>query len=133
MPEIPYLKVIGSKGSDIIGDCGICAIGTLCGKEYEDVVIAADKVSKKWRKGLWLKEIQAIALEFGFTLKRRRKYDLESDVGILAMEVDSKEGREAHVVVLNAGQLIDSDYTLWNPEAYISQFNAKLGMLLEPI
>ena len=130
--SIPYLRIVGSKGSDIVGDCGICAIGTLTGHTYEDVVAVADRISKNWKSGLWLKEIMEIAKELGLTLKRKRKYDLEQDVGILDVMVKDGRKREAHVVVLNAGRIIDSDYSIWDVDAFLAHYKATTKSLLTP-
>lgn len=130
--SIPYLRIVGSKGSDIVGDCGICAIGTLTGRTYEDVVAVASQISKNWKAGLWLREIEDIARELGLTLRRKRKYDLDSDVGILDVEILDRRKREPHVVVLNAGRIIDSDYTIWDAEAYLIHYKAKAKTLLTP-
>lgn len=131
--SIPYLKIVWSKGSDVIGDCGICCLGTLTGHTYEDVVVAATKVSPNWKGGLWLKEMVLIAKDLGMTLRRRRKYDLETDVGILDLEYRDEKGKRVnHVVVLNAGIVIDSDCTIWDAQAYLNHYKAKAKSLLSP-
>lgn len=134
MPEIPYLKIVPSAGSVMQGDCGICAVATLTNNTYEDVVAVAVAAGMNWKHGLYTKEIIALAAEFDVKLRRRRKgrYDMEHDVGIL--EVDIKDLTDAknqpHVVLLNAGIIVDWDATVWSPDAYLTNYQAELGCLL---
>src|SRR5574342_575673 len=126
VPEIPYLKIVPSAGSVMQGDCGICAIATLTNNTYEDVVAIAVAAGMNWKHGLYTKEIMALALEFGVKLKKRRTFDMEHDVGILEVDIpdvtDAKNG--PHVVLLNAGIIIDWDATVWSPDAYLTNYKA---------
>lgn len=89
-------------------DCGIAALAMLCGLPYEDVYVAACHVDKKGaRRGLNLKQLQAIAERCGFRLERRHKYDLDEDGGIL--HVARTDKWYGHYVVLFKGVLVDPD------------------------
>ena len=134
MAEIPYLRTVASKGWTALGDCGIAALGTLLSQTYEDVVAVAVRLEIPWKSGMWGSQMVKIALEFGATLKKRRKYDLEHVTGLVMVNIldfPAKTKRVDHVVVVWRGILIDSDGYVWEPDAFISHYQAKLGELLE--
>ena len=130
--KIPYLRLIGSKGWDTWGDCGICAVGTLCSKPYEDVVAVAERLGYRWKGGLWGTQMVKMAAEFGVTLKKKRKYDIEESTGLLMINtLEPYNGKRIdHVVVLDEGRVLDCDLTVWQADAYIQHYKAKLGELL---
>jgi ABC-type bacteriocin/lantibiotic exporter with double-glycine peptidase domain len=85
-------------------DCGVAALAMLVGQPYEDVFAAATHVQPKVGKvGLYQKELIAIAELLGVTLERKRRPDLDTDVGILNVR-NTKLG---HYVVLHAGVIAD--------------------------
>jgi hypothetical protein len=136
MAEIPYLKVVHSKGNSTVGDCGICAVGSFTSQTYEDVVSRADQLGFKWKKGLWGTQMVALAASFGTTFKKRRKYDIETATGMLMVNICEREpGRKPkridHVVVLDDGRIIDCDGSIWRIDAFLSHYEAKVGELLE--
>lgn len=130
--DLPLIKLVASKGQDTIGDCAICALGTLSGRSYEDIVEIASQLNVNWRKGMYLSEIIRIADKLNITLKRVKKFDLETDTGILDMRAwDARRKKyEEHVVVLYAGRLFDSDLAVWAPDAFIKQYKATFKTLL---
>lgn len=130
--DLPLIKLVASKGQETIGDCAICALGTLSGRSYEDIVEVATQLKIKWRRGMYLTEIIKIADKIDITLRRTKKFDLETDVGILDMIAwDALHNKmQEHVVVLYAGRLFDSDLAVWAPDAFVKQYKAKFKTLL---
>lgn len=113
---LPVMRVVTARG---IGDCGIACLAMMLGKSYEDVFAAAvahthDKIVHK--HGMWVSQIMRVAKEMGVTLHRRKKWDLESSVGILGMT--NRNTEEGHVVVLKEGYIIDVDGTIWAADVY---------------
>lgn len=139
MADLPMIQLVTSKGQDTIGDCGICALATVCGRSYEDVVaMAVQYMGEHWKGGLYLTHILAIAKACGTTLKRRRKYDLEHDTGILNCWVtthipNKKPSTDNHVVVLMEGRIYDSDGRIWVTDAFQQHYAAEFGLLLEVV
>lgn len=136
MPTFPLIRIVPSKSSEIVGDCGICALGTLLHKTYEDIVVIADQFyGASWKNGLWATQIIAIAEQFGVELIKRRKYDLDVDTGILICKVierypNTKPKAQDHAVLLHDGKIFDWDMTVWDPDAFKSHYSAKFGTLL---
>lgn len=129
---VPYFRLVVSPHMSGVADCGICAIGTITGRTYEDVVAVADRVSTNWKRGLWLREMRTIAGELGVTLSPKRRYDLEGDTGVLDLHIPKppRQTPARHVVVLNAGTILDSDATIWDAHAYLDAYRASPKMLL---
>lgn len=87
-------------------DCGVAALATLCGLDYEDVYVAATKIAPRVGKvGLYQKELVAIAQMLGVTLERvrPRAYDLDASTGILNV----RSARLGHYVVIHDGVVAD--------------------------
>lgn len=139
MADIPVIHLTGSKGYSTIGDCCICCIATLADKEYEDVVAAAvPLVGETWKQGMYQKDIIRVAAAVGLKLRRRRKYETDTDCGILNVDIQTTVDAETiapapqeHVVVLMGGFIFDNDYRVWDVDAYIMHYQAELGQLLE--
>lgn len=135
--DLPVIQLVPSKGHDTVGDCGICCIATLSGCSYEDVVaVAVQHVGDAWKNGLYQTQIIAIAAAVGLNLKRRRKYDIDADTGILnctVTEAINDKPPIAHAVVLMEGRIYDSDLRVWAADAFKQHYNAKFGVLLEVI
>lgn len=130
--DLPVIKLVASKGHETVGDCAICALGTLSGRGYEEIVEIASSLKVNWRKGMYLTEIIKVAKKLDIILKRCKKFDLETDVGILDVRAwDARKKKfEEHVVVLYAGRLFDCDLTVWAPDAFVKQYKAKIKTLL---
>lgn len=139
MADFPVVQLVPSTGQATIGDCGICAISTLADRRYEDVVAAAVfLVGETWKNGLHVKSIVAIADMVGLKLRRRRKYDLDADTGILTCDVTEHVPKRRahttkHVVVLMDGRIYDSDLRVWAVDAFREHYRAKFGELLEVV
>lgn len=139
MADLAVIQLVPSKAHDTIGDCGICCLATLSGCSYEDVVaVAVQHVGDAWKNGLYLTQVIAVAHDIGLTLKRRRKYDLDADTGILNVVVterppNRKPSRQEHLVVLMEGKIYDSDLRVWAVDAFKQHYDATFGVLLEII
>ena len=137
MADLAMIQLVPSKGHDMIGDCGICCLATLSGCSYEDVVaIAVQHVGESWKHGLYVTQLIAIGRDLGLNLKRRRKYDLEQDTGILRATIterhlNKKPSRIEHVGVLLEGRIYDSDLRIWAVDAFKQHYAAEFGILLE--
>lgn len=109
-------------------DCCAAALAMLLGISYEEALVATSQIQPGvLERGLYLNELERAAKQFGVKLARRRKYDLESDTGIL--NVLDHKGFD-HVVVLRYGLFFNTDLTVWEPEVYLAAHKAKAGTLL---
>lgn len=106
-------------------DCAIAALSTYLRVDYEEVVIAAERLyPAAWRNGLDGVQIAAVATELGFTGRWLRRYDLSEATGIL----DLRERASRHVVVVLDGWIFELGHnpvTVWEPELYCQFFRAK--------
>ncbi len=110
MSAAPILRVVTCREDS---DCAITALAMFLGETYEDVLRAVTLSNKTHgRHGLWRTEIVRAAKVLGHTLKTKRRYDLESDYGILRLP--------DHAAVLRNGLVIDGDGTIWDADAYLS-------------
>lgn len=96
----PFTTIVPQRGH---GDCGIAALATFLGRSYEDVFEATIGIAPSpHHRGLWMSQIMRVAATFGVTLRRRRKFNIDEDTGIIGIRRD-------HVGVLREGIVIDSD------------------------
>lgn len=122
---LPIVRIITSRREN---DCAICALAMLLGRDYEDVLLAVDKVDKQaGKKGLWSTQIKKAAQLLGQPLKMKRKFDLETAAGILA--VDHPKGL-AHALLLREGLVFDYDGLVWDVEDYLAEKGLTVSHLL---
>ena len=137
MADLAVIKLCPSKGWDTVSDCGICVLATITGKSYEDIVAAAHPiVGDRWKTGLYTKQLIAVAETLGVKFRVRRKYDLETDSGILTTAITNhipgrEPIRENHFVVLIDGRIYDSDLHVWAVDAFKQHYTADFKALLE--
>ena len=125
--DAPILRVVLQRHEM---DCGVACLAMICGVSYENALVAvAQVVPNVCAVGIWSTQMQVAAKHLGFTLKTRRRVDLEADTGILTLS--SKKWPSDHVVVLREGLVIETDGTLWEPDVFIRHYGAKVGTLLE--
>ena len=110
------------------GDCAIAAVSLACGVTYEVALAAALAFEPEvLTEGLSLKNIEKTVQQLGLTTKRRRKFELDEDTGILTIP--------GHAVYLWEGRILEpasSLCNLWlNAQAYLSHYKAKAGVLIE--
>lgn len=111
-------------------DCAISCLSTYTGRDYETVLIAAARAAKV-ENGMWMPQIQRVAAELGvkFVQKRKGRYNLEKDTGIL--DVGNYRREEYHVCILWAGRVIDTDGTVWaDVNWYLAENKYTPGTLL---
>lgn len=139
MADLAVFQICPSKGHAMVGDCGICAIATVSGLSYEDVVVkAVEIVGDSWKRGFYTKHIISLAKACGVLLKRRRKYDIDAAdaSGLLICNITvpadaCRYRRQPHVVFLLDGRIYDWDLRVWAVDAFISHYSATFGVLLE--
>ena len=105
------------------GDCGVVAIAMATGLTYEETLSACLTVTPEvLHAGLESRHIRAILALLGYRTRRRTKFDLDDDTGLLWVE-DTK--KEPHLVYLWAGRVInpstkESVSALWkDPDDYL--------------
>lgn len=97
-------------------DCAVAALSMYLGVTYEDVLRAVTVGDRyQGKQGLWRRTIVRIAARLGHTLRVRRKFDLDSEYGILRLP--------DHAAVLRNGLVIDGDGTIWDADAYLANRN----------
>lgn len=115
-------------------DCGVATLATLLGRSYEDVLLAAAKISPNvLKKGLYSSDLARIAESLDSKLKRHvGQIDLDDKTGIL--EIKLKNGRE-HFVFLVNGLVYDPQEInqLWDAYTYIRHHKASIQGLSEEI
>jgi hypothetical protein len=111
-------------------DCGLASLAMTLGVPYREVCLTATKMNKKFiSEGVWLKELVAIAHEFGVKLTYRPVSDYTEVNGILAVAqgVSAKRGtkrtkrqRESdHCVTVFSSVIFDPSSGLaWEPSSY---------------
>lgn len=124
----PILRLCQSRTEN---DCGIVALVCITGASYEDVLRAVCEVDPKHqgRNGLWVRQLEDAARKLGCPLRRRRKYDLDEDTGLLSLSMETPPD---HIVLLVRGTVYESDGTLWEPDVFLKHRKATPGVLLVP-
>jgi hypothetical protein len=119
------------------GDCGIAALASLLEQPYEDVFVEAAKVEKKCRgrNGIYIGEIQRMAKALGVTLKKKPRFSLEDDEGLLIVKwlkgSRHDEGVQ-HLVAVGHGVIVDpADGTVLPPDEYLAREQAHALTFLE--
>jgi hypothetical protein len=109
-------------------DCCAAALAMLLGVSYEEALVATSHVEPGVLvAGMYLNQVQRAAKFLGVKLRRTRKYDLETDTGILNVMDDDEFD---HVVVLRYGLFFNTDLTVWEPDVYLRTRKARPGTLL---
>lgn len=116
----PFLCVVPQRGST---DCGIACVAMLLGVSYETALIA---FKKEPVRGVKTREIHAAARRLGRRLHWSRKFDLETDTGLLAVRFASTE----HLVVLKEGLIVDTDATIWEQDVYLAAYSGRAMSLM---
>jgi ABC-type bacteriocin/lantibiotic exporter with double-glycine peptidase domain len=123
--ELPIIKAIYQRYGM---DCGVACLAMICGVTYETALVAvARKQPDVCAAGVWSKHLVAGADHLGFTLRKRQRFDLDADTGIL--NVSSPAWRNDHLVVLWEGRIIDTDAGFYMQDVYFSINNAKATAL----
>src|SRR5262249_28520776 len=105
-----------------------------CGVTYEVALAGCMALDRTVvLQGLSTNHIQKVAEGFGAKVKRRRKFDLDTDTGVLI--TDDGPRKEGHAVYLWEGRILERRYTrqqLWlNPAEYFEHYKSVPVLLLE--
>jgi hypothetical protein len=127
--ELPVLRLVLQREAD---DCAIAALATIAGTSYEDALRAVIQIDPKYqgKRGLWIRQLEQAASVLGMPLKRRRKYDLDEDTGLLSIKLRYTDGD--HIALLANGLICETNGCLWEPSVYLSCRHATVGILLVP-
>jgi len=112
----PYLSVIPQRSTN---DCCVVCVAMLLGVTYEAALLA---FGAEPLQGSRTREVRAAGKRLGVTLRWSRKFDLETDTGMLAMRSD--KWHMDHVAVLREGLIIDTDASIWEVDTYLATHDA---------
>jgi hypothetical protein len=124
----PIVRLQKSRGEK---DCAITALAMYLDHSYEDVLAAAAHITHARRphhRGMFTREIRAIAKRLGHTLRLRRAFDIDSDEGIVGFISDTEP--DDHVALVKNG-LVFADGTVWEHELFCAHFGYRPVSLLE--
>lgn len=89
------------------GDCAVAAIEIACGVTYETALAAALSIAPDvLTAGMSWPAIRKSVESLGFKSRMKRKYDLEEDTGILAVQQPNYKDSD-HAVYLWEGRIIE--------------------------
>jgi len=131
MKPLPFVDMQVTRGR---GDCGVCVLAMLLGREYNDVLVAL--VTKDHKRphhdGLMTRQIITGAKKLGVALRLLRTWDMEEAIGLLTVEKLHKKPEDfaQHLVLLKWGLIFDYDGQVWEPETYFVQHDFKPLTLL---
>lgn len=117
-------------------DCALAALASYLGVTYEDVLLAAGRVTKNnvLKAGLHGTEIVRVAGRLGVKLRSTAwdRVDQDEDTGILIVLARiNGQAYEEHCVIFHKGSIIDlRDGTLWASDVYCRHFAADPSSLL---
>lgn len=114
--ELPVLKVIYQRYAK---DCTVACLAMLCGVSYENALVAlAQQAPNVCMTGTSAAQLKRAARRLGFVLKQSSHFDIETDTGLLWLE--ASRSRDAHVVILWEGRIIDTNAGMYMPDVYFS-------------
>lgn len=123
--DLPIIKAIYQRYD---ADCGVACLAMVCGVTYENALVAvAQHNPDVCMLGCWQEHLVAAAQILGFTLKPKRRFDLETDTGILNVTIPTM--KSDHLVVLWEGRIIDTDAGLYMQDVYFSVNKSKATTL----
>ncbi len=124
----PIVRLQKSRGEK---DCAITALAMYLDQSYEDVLAAAAQITRARRphaRGMFTREIRAIAKRLGHPLRLRRAFDLDTDEGIAGFSHSTDS--DDHVAFVKNG-LVFADGTVWEHELFCVHYGYKPVSLLE--
>jgi hypothetical protein len=90
---------------------------------YEQSLLAFRK-----HEQIVVRDVRTAARRLGVRLHILRKFDLDTDTGILG--VRSPKWDYEHLVVLKDGLVFDTDATVWDADVFLAAYDAKVLSLL---
>lgn len=136
-PHAAY-RLISKRGDN---DCAIAAMSIIFRRDYEEVLLAASKVtSMVWRSGLTINEIQKTAKRLKVktrVLKSRptAEFDITAETGILWIGYNDSP-REHVVALFEGGWIVEPEYNppvMAEHDDYLAVHNAYAGGLLQVV
>jgi hypothetical protein len=124
--RVAVLRIVPQRGEH--ADCAIATLASLLGLEYETVLLAAGRVTKRnvLTGGLHSTEMARTARALGATIKVLPwdRVDQDEDTGILHLKARIHgESYEDHVVLFHCGSVIDlRGPALWDFDVYVKHF-----------
>lgn len=106
-------------------DCGAAALAMFLSVSYEEVLLALGDGPLKG--GVWFSQLIRAAQTFGVTLRRKPKWDPETEEGLAQIRL--RHGPH-HVLLLRAGLFFETDLTVWEPDELLRARRGRLGSLL---
>lgn len=116
----PLLRVVRQRHK---ADCGVACLAMLLNVPYEVSLLAFRK-----HENIYIRDVQTAARRLGVRLRLQRKFDMETDTGILGMR--SPQWDYDHLVVLKEGLVVDTDLSLWDVDVFLSTYEAQALSLL---
>lgn len=130
----PIVRLQKSRGD---ADCAILALAMYLDHSYEDILGVATQVTRSrspHNRGMFTREIRAVAKRLGFPLRVRRAFDLDSDEGIVGFshvaDEDDDQEEDFHVAFVKNGLVFESGM-MWEHELFCVHFSYKPVSLLE--
>lgn len=124
------IRLITKRGKN---DCAIAALTSYLSRDYEEVLIAASRVSRTfWTAGLSNPEHVRVAKRLGVKTRWTKSFDIDDATGVLWVSYHDNADTQ-HSVVLIEGKIFDPDYTpvcLIDHDDYFRVFNAFPNQLL---
>jgi hypothetical protein len=131
LPHAVY-RVFPKRGEN---DCAVAALAIVLKRDYEDVLIAAAKISPTvWRAGLHGTDMIKVAKRLGVAMRWKPQLDPDEDIGVLW--VSHRDSTKEHCVVLLEGWILEPEHnpvSLWRVDEYYAAQNAFANSLLEVV
>ncbi len=124
MAHTPFLRIVAQRHKT---DCSAACLAMLLDVPYEKALLAI-RLDRILTHGVMVRHVLQAAKRLGQPLRFRRKFDLETDTGILG--VRSEKWPMEHLVVLKDGWIIDTDLTIWEAPDFLQIYSAKAISLL---
>ncbi len=124
MAHTPFLQIVPQRHSS---DCAVACLAMLLGVSYEAALLAMRK-PQAMTCGVKVRDILAAARRLKRPLRFRRKFDLETDTGIVGLR--AAKWPSEHVAILKEGLIVDTDATIWETDCFLAAYDAKAISLL---
>ena len=124
MAHTPFLCVVPQRHKT---DCSVACLAMLLGVSYEEALLAL-RLPRVLTRGVMMRQVLIAAKRLGQPLTFQRKFDLDTDTGILG--VRSPEWPHEHLVVLKDGLIFDTDCSVWDWDVFLKIYKATALSLL---
>lgn len=135
--RVAILRIVPQRGEH--SDCAIAALASLYGRDYETVLLAAGRATKRdvLVNGLHSTEMTRVARKIGERLRviPWDAVDEDEDTGIMHVKARIHgETYEDHVVLFHCGSVIDlRGPALWDFDVFVKHFAADpISLMVNP-